>query len=55
MTVPSEQAVLSEMCRKGQWNRVDSVADLLRALGYEDVARELVRRWDEMNSDDDDD
>lgn len=55
MTTPTEQQVLSEMCRKGQWQRVDPVADLLRALGYEDVAKELVRRWDEMNAEDNDD
>lgn len=52
MNTPREQDVLAQM------NLVDGlsiepVCDLLVSLGYEDVARELRRRWEEINDADD--
>lgn len=44
--VPTEQAVLSLM---GDDNSIEPVADLLTALGYPDVARELRRLFDEID------
>lgn len=46
MTVPTEQQVLTAMGDEGIDQGVTAVADLLIALGYHDVARELQRRCD---------
>lgn len=51
MTVPREQEVLTQFANE---RSIDPVCDLLSALGYEDVARELRLRWDQEHPWDDD-
>ncbi len=51
MTVPTEQDVLTLLSNDGG---IEPVAELLIALGYPDVAKELRSRWDELDGDDGD-
>lgn len=54
MTIPREQDVLGQMYMVGNDRAIPAVCELLTALGYEDVARELQRRWDDISDGDED-
>jgi len=53
MTIPTEQMVLSQLGIKGDEASIEPIADLLVALGFQDVAKELRRRWDDLTPEDD--